>query len=412
MVVFLEGVYDNIAQVSTIAAGPSASVVNHGDRQPPASWTPQEVNDWWTAMTPEQRQRIINTHYSWIGNLDGIPAEDRHAANMIWLPSMKAQIDQQVQDHEPKTQTSARGVTAVHPEYQALLDRQAAINSVYNQFNNPDRDGNGYPHTLLVLDNSGDHFRAAVGSGNIDEADHLMVFTPGMNSTVGSTLTKTGAWGSGVSDTDHVLDEAKRQLDHQGRSDESVAGVTWLGYDAPSWGESLSRNSVFIQAEAREGAAGLSSFYEGIQATHHGDPHLVASGHSYGSVVTGLALQHTDVADEVEVHGSPGMPTVDASDMGLLPDHMAEATARKDWIATSAWHGRAPDISDDFAHMEADAHSNPRYDGSDKNGDPELPGSSGHSEYSKQADNGTPSTSLYNRASILAGDGVAIPEEG
>ena len=50
-------------------------------------------------MTPEQRQHIIDTRPSWIGT----PAENRHAANMIWLPIMKDQIDQQVQDHEPKT---------------------------------------------------------------------------------------------------------------------------------------------------------------------------------------------------------------------------------------------------------------------------------------------------------------------
>lgn len=149
-----------------------------------------------------------------------------------------------------------------------------------------------------------------------------------------------------------------------------------------------------------------------VRATHHGDPHLDSSGHSYGSVVNGLALQQTDVVDELEVHGSPGPGSADASDMGLLPDHMAEATADEDWIARSGWHGPSPHLSSDFAHMETDAHSNPRYDGSDKNGDPELPGSKEHSQYSRLGEDGTPSTSLYNRASVLIGDGVTIPEEG
>ncbi|RRD22051.1 alpha/beta hydrolase, partial [Actinomyces bowdenii] len=356
-------------------------------------------------------QHIIDTHPAWIGNLDGIPAQDRHAANMVWLPIMKAQIDQQVQDYEPKTQTSARGATAVHPEYKALLDRQAAITSLYDQFNNPDRDEKTYRHTLLVLDNSGDHFRAAVGSGNIDTSDHVMVFTPGMTSTVGSSLTRTGKWGSGVTDTDNTLDEARRQLAAQDRDDESVAGVTWLGYDAPNQAETLSRNSVLIQAEAREGAASLSSFYNGLQATHHGDPHLDASGHSYGSVVNGLALQQTDVVDELEVHGSPGTGSADASDMGLLPDHLAEASADEDPVTFPGPHGRPPATSPDFAHMETDAHSNPRYDGNPKNGGPELPGSKGHSQYSRLGEDGTPSTSLYNRASVLIGDGVTIPED-
>lgn len=418
--VFLEGVYNNIAQVSTIAQGPSASVVNHGDRQPPASWSAQDVNDWWTAMTPQQRQHIIDTHPAWIGNLDGIPAEDRHAANMVWLSVMKARIDKQVEDHEPKTIVVHGSLGSRHVvktvQYQNLLDRQAEIHAFYDQFNSPESDKETYRHTLLVLDDSGEHFRAAVGSGNIDTSDHVMVFTPGMTSTVDATLIGQGSttWGSGVRDTDNTLDEARRQLAAQGRDDESVAGVTWLGYDAPNWEETLSNDdsSVLRQDEAREGAASLSSFYNGLQATHHGDPHLDSSGHSYGSVVNGLALQQTDVADELEVHGSPGTGSADASDMGLLPDHMAEASAAKDTVAFSGAHGRPPQTSPDFAHMETDAHSNPRYDGNPKNGGPELPGSEGHSQYSRLGEDGTPSTSLYNRASVLIGDGVTIPEEG
>lgn len=57
-------------------------------------------------------------------------------------------------------------------------------------------------------------------------------------------------------------------------------------------------------------------------------------------------------------------------------------------------------------------HSNPRYDGSQERGGPELPGALWHSQYSEVGEDGTPSTSLYNRASVLIGDGVAIPEEG
>ena len=38
--------------------------------------------------------------------------------------------------------------------------------------------------TLLVLDNTGDHFRAAVGTGDVDSADHVLVYTPGMSNSV------------------------------------------------------------------------------------------------------------------------------------------------------------------------------------------------------------------------------------
>ena len=35
-----------------------------------------------------------------------------------------------------------------------------------------------------MLDNSGDHFRAAVGSGDVDGAAHVLVYTPGITTTV------------------------------------------------------------------------------------------------------------------------------------------------------------------------------------------------------------------------------------
>jgi hypothetical protein len=37
---------------------------------------------------------------------------------------------------------------------------------------------------LLVTDMSGERAKAAIGSGNIDTADNVAVFTPGMNSRV------------------------------------------------------------------------------------------------------------------------------------------------------------------------------------------------------------------------------------
>lgn len=46
-------------------------------------------------------------------------------------------------------------------------------------------------HSLLVLDNSGNHFRAAIGSGDVDSADHVVVFTPGMTTTVDGGLVHT-----------------------------------------------------------------------------------------------------------------------------------------------------------------------------------------------------------------------------
>ena len=114
-VVLLQGVYDDIAGLDDTARGPrtagrGADVVNAGKQEPDPSWMPDEVNDWWTALSPE---------------------------------------------------------------YAALLQRQKDIHALSAMFNEKSTTATG--RSLLVLDNSGDHLRAAVGSGDVDSAAHVQV---------------------------------------------------------------------------------------------------------------------------------------------------------------------------------------------------------------------------------------------
>ena len=98
-VAFISSVYDELAKLDDTANGPSPEVVNHGERPPNPKWTPSQVNDWWTSLTDAQRKNIINKHPAWIGNLNGIPMNDRHQANLVWLPIMQAEIDKSVEDY-------------------------------------------------------------------------------------------------------------------------------------------------------------------------------------------------------------------------------------------------------------------------------------------------------------------------
>lgn len=380
-VAFISSVYDEISKLDDTANGPSPEVVNHGERSPNPKWTPSQVNDWWTSLTDAQRENIINKHPAWIGNLDGIPLENRYQANVIWLPIMQAEIDKSVQDYKPKY---TRGGIKT-PGYEAMIQRQKDIHALSAMFldskgkpKSLDDEGKPMPvdkHTLLVLDNSGDHFRAAIGTGDIDNARHISVFTPGMDSHVsGGLADSNGNPAKYVRGTDRVIEEA-------GGTENGVAGVAWLGYDAPH------EDKVLSSGEAKEGGKKLASFYEGLQATHHGDPHLLADGHSYGSLATGYALRQSTAPDDFSIMGSPGPSSVDASDFHMLPDHTFAAANNWDPVAASGYYGGNPttDPNSDFTALDTDANGPYKY-------------TSGHSHYTDED-----STSLHNQGQILKG---------
>lgn len=388
-VTFISSVYDEIVKLDDTANGPSPEVVNHGERPPNPKWTPSQVNDWWTSLTKAQQENIIHKHPAWIGNLDGIPSNDRYQANLIWLPIMQAEIDKSVKDYKPKY--TRDGINT--PGYKEMLQRQKDIHALSAMFLDDkgkpkSLDDKGKPspvngRTLLVLDNSGDHFRAAVASGDVDNAAHVVVFTPGMDSTVDNGLAKSnGDPAKYVNGTENIMTESGLGWstdNNQGQ--ETVAGVTWLGYDAPH------ADKVLSSGEAKEGGKKLASFYEGLQATHHGDPHLLADGHSYGSLVAGYALRQSTAPDDFSIMGSPGPSSVDASDFHMLPDHTFAAANNWDPVAASGYYGGNPTTNpnSDFAALDTDANGPYKY-------------SSEHSHYTDKG-----STSLHSQGQILKG---------
>lgn len=397
IVQFLQGVYDDIAGLDDTALGPRPEVVNVGVQQPDSSWTTEEVNDWWTSLSEDEQNDIIANNPDWIGNLNGVSLAARSEANKNRLDAMKAEIDRQVKDFEPKTELQWTDYKFEYKNtsgYEAMLQRQKDIDSLRDTFSyseNPDKER---IHSLLVLDNSGDHLRAAVGTGDIDAADHVLVYTPGMTTTVAGGLVTGGKeFGAKVDEAERIMSETGMP-DHDDKNTEQVeetaAGVTWLGYDAPGWDETLtgSDGTVLSDHEAQSAAPDLAGFYDGIQATHTGDPHLVAAGHSYGSTVTGYASQESDAPDDIVVWGSPGASTVDASDLNTVPDRMYSASATDDFVAGYGRYGGNPttDPESDFTPLDTRGHYE---DG--------LQASAGHSLYTKAG-----TTSLHNLGNILA----------
>jgi hypothetical protein len=82
-------------------------------------------------------------------------------------------------------------------------------------------------HNLLLLDVNRDRPRAAVAVGDVDTADHVAVFTPGMDSDVAGDI------GRYSDDMRLMRDVAGDELTRAGRGDETVAAVTWIGYEPP-----------------------------------------------------------------------------------------------------------------------------------------------------------------------------------
>ena len=84
------------------------------------------------------------------------------------------------------------------------------------------------------------NLRAIVGVGDVDNADHVMVHTPGMNSTVDKNIFgKNGNWGGGIRDMNNILHLSKKILTQSGKSNQNVAGVYNLNYNAPNWNDTL-----------------------------------------------------------------------------------------------------------------------------------------------------------------------------
>jgi hypothetical protein len=344
---------------------------------------------WWDGLSAVEQQQIIKDHPDWIGNRDGIPAVARDAANRARLVTERAAIQPKVDELEAKIraiQTDRHrdprakmlDIMPLSNELARAKAKLDAIESMEKILRQPDRQ-------LLLMDLSGDHPKAAIASGNVGTADHVAVFTPGMNSQVGG-----GVLAGYVNDMYLLRVQSESELRKYGGGG-TVATVAWLGYEPPS----LSENPWDAAGEglARDGANRLVPFLNGIDASRDNDPHLTALGHSYGSTTTGLALQQNTGVDDAVVFGSPGLGTNDPGRIMVQPGHMYNLEADGDLVADlgdeNFGHGRDPSK---MPIPQLSTHDAIAPDGR------QLHASHGHSEYTWND-----TTSQYNMSVIVAG---------
>ncbi|MGH3914681.1 MAG: alpha/beta hydrolase [Pseudonocardiaceae bacterium] len=358
------------------AAAAGAAAGELSEMRPPQDGTPQQVASWWAALSESERAILTASRPDLLGNLGGIPAQVRDEANRAQLPEQRAAL----QDQATQLQAAAYGDDrAAAAQLGQVHDKLRALDAIDDTLARGDRQ-------LLLLDTSGQRVKAAVAIGNVDTADHVAVFTPGFTSTVEGSL----------AGYDDQMRQLQRQAENESRSfgdGGSVAAVTWIGYEAPQWGEIADPGrSVLGESQARTGGAALGGFLDGIDAAHPDDPHLTAIGHSYGSTTTGHAVQQTGGVDDVIFFGSPGIGTSDIRDLHVAEGHAYVVEARNDPVADLGRFGDDPNQLDGLTDLSSSAARTP--DGR------ELTEVTGHSNYLAPD-----STSQHNMSVVVAGVG-------
>ncbi|OBB03048.1 alpha/beta hydrolase [Mycobacteriaceae bacterium 1482268.1] len=241
------------------------------------------------AMTPDQRQSLIDDFPKHVGNTDGVPWDMRVAAN-------RANIAQAIADERRQNGPGSQTRIAF---YQGLLA----------EVDDPARSGRRIDRQILAFDP--DRASLIELNGNLAAAKSVAVMVPGMNTTIEGSAANTKTARRFVSAT---------------RGE--VAAITYLGGPFPR-GDTIPEG-VVDAADPRYAlhmAPRLVAFSEdvdrAVDATGRNIP-VTYVGHSYGGSILGTA----------EVFGLTADRTL----------YLAAAGAGVGVDDPSDWHNRNPDV--------------------------------------------------------------------
>jgi hypothetical protein len=296
--------HDLASEVAEIAPRPAA---------------PAAVAMWWAGLSDESRRDLASGWPLLIGGVDGVPGRVRDAANRRALASA---IREAVRDRE--RERAADSVRDLSRELTGLLPwplstlahaalgpsaasrRLAALQAIDASLRRPGSE-------LLVFDGSGDG-QAVVSTGDVEHASAVAVMVPGMNTE--------------LEDVPRMQGNALRLADAAGAG---VVVVAWLGYDAPNVLQ------VASDSRARSGAGELRRFTAGLRATEQAPQRLTLVGHSYGSLVAGIAGRQDSAADDLVLLASPGVEAERATDLEIPAGHVWAARVLTDPIQLVYW---------------------------------------------------------------------------
>lgn len=315
----------------------------------PSSDDPAVVSKWWRRLDEEEREDIIAHSPSWVGQADGLPCLARHRANMVVL---EAEIDRRVALAEPGGLPDGEEPTEEElRDLRGLLKLRALLDPA-SQADEHDQDSvhsKGleertiaalekvttplHERFLYLLDANTYPLKTAIVFGDLDSADHLVFHVPGATTTVDLRLFREGTWMS------NLRSEAAKYTTGPDR----VAVVDWIGYHAPydiavrkALGDSglplLMPGQAADEQYARDAAPDLVRCAKGLRVLTGDATWFVASGHSYGGSVVGLALSQTDVFDAAMVSGCPGLFTGDLRTLHVPRGHFFVAASPGDVV--------------------------------------------------------------------------------
>ncbi|MFZ4270429.1 alpha/beta hydrolase [Streptomyces arboris] len=299
----------------TDAAGDAAAVrqaaSGYLEQGIPYDASPAERKAWWAGLTDEQREEYLAVYPDRIGNLDGIPALVRDAANRDNLQLLMGKLEGR--DDEDSVAKLA-----------ALREIDRQLRAV--------REPGEPPMYLLGIGDQGNG-RAIVSYGNPDTSRNVAAYVPGLNTSLDEEFV------SGDLKRARDTASAAREIDH------STAAITWLGYDAPQIPDGLSSLAVAGTERAETGGRAFREFMSGMVASNdHDDPHMTAIGHSYGSRTVGSATQQAGGipgVDDIVLVGSPGLGVDRAEDLGVGKDHVFVGAADNDVVTHLPSKGQA-----------------------------------------------------------------------
>nr|WP_202540732.1 alpha/beta hydrolase [Streptomyces sp. SID3915] len=275
----------------------------------PRTASPAERNAWWAGLTQEQREEYLAVYPDVIGNLDGIPAAVRDAANR---DNLQLLIGTLAGRDDADSVAKLAGLREIDRQLQA--ETKFGEPSMY----------------LLGISNEGNG-RAIVAFGDPDAAKNVSTYVPGLNTSL---------------DREFAEGDLKRARDTAIGAryyDRSSASIAWLGYDAPQTPDGWRSLAVAGDGRAESGARALNGFMGGLVATNeHADPHLTAIGHSYGSRTVGAATQRDGGipgVDDIVLVGSPGVGVDSAENLGVGRGHVFVGAAEND-VVTKLPSGR------------------------------------------------------------------------
>ncbi|MEQ4610938.1 alpha/beta hydrolase [Streptomyces cavourensis] len=290
----------------TDAAGDAAAVREAAngylERGIPTDASPAERKAWWAGLTDGQREEYLAVYPDLIGNLDGIPALVRDAANRDNLQLLMGEL-------------AGRGDADA-------VTKLAALREIDRQLRAVPKPGEP-PMYLLGIGDEGNG-RAIVSYGNPDTSRNVAAYVPGLNTSLDEEFAK--------GDLKRARDTAAaaREIDH------STAAMVWLGYDAPQSPDGLSSLAVAGTGRAETGGhafRGVHGWAGGLErsrrSAHDGYRALLRFPNSRSGDAAGRGIPGVD---DIVLVGSPGVGVDRAEDLGVGKEHVFVGAADNDVV--------------------------------------------------------------------------------